>query len=237
MEPTASAMSSEMSVKEKILDAAGGVFGRKGYKAATIREICSAAGVNVASINYYFGGKEDLYRTVVMDLLSRTFDRYPIDDGVDDRSAPDKRLRAFIQGALRRLLAPDGLSGYPGKGQLVARELAAPSPFLDDMVDEFIRPTAAVLSAIIAELLGENAAIQDIMSCQISVIGQCFHYAMARPIVTRLAPMAFSDPTVIDELTDHITRFSLAGIDSVRQDIAARKDRYPDVPAPKGGPQ
>ena len=58
-----------------------------------------------------------------------------------------------------------------------------------------------------------------------------------RAIVTRLAPMAFSDPAVIDELTDHITRFSLAGIDSVRQDIAARKDRYPDVPAPKGGPQ
>lgn len=229
--------SSGRSVKEKILDAAGDVFGRKGYKAATIREICSAAGVNVASINYYFGGKEDLYRTVVMDLLSRTFDRYPIDDGVDDQSSPGDRLRAFIQGALRRLLAPDGLSGYPGKGQLVVRELAAPSPFLDDMVDEFIRPTAAVLSAIIAEILGTGAAINDIMRCQISVIGQCFHYAMARPIVTRLVSMEFSDPTIIDELTDHITRFSLAGIESVRHDIAAGNAHHPDATPPKGEPQ
>lgn len=229
--------SDERSVKEKILDAAGGVFGRMGYKAATIREICRAAGVNVASINYYFGGKEDLYRTVVMDLISRTFDRYPIDDGIDRLSPPEGRLRAFIHGALRRLLSPDGLSGYPGKGQLVARELAEPSPFMDDMVNEFIRPTAAVLSAIISELLGTGATIKDIMRCQISVIGQCFHYAMARPIVTRLVAVDFSDPTTIDELTDHITRFSLAGIESVRHAIHAGNDQHPDATPVKGEPQ
>lgn len=206
----------ERPVKEKILDAAGDVFGRVGYKAATIREICRAAGVNVAAINYYFGGKEDLYRTVVMDLISRTFDRYPVDEGTHGLSSPQDRLQAFIHGALQRLLSPGGLSGYPGKGQLVARELADPSPFLDDLVDEFIRPTAAVLSAIVSELLGTGATIKEIMRCQISIIGQCFHYAMARPIVTRLVPMDYSDPAMIEELTDHITRFSLAGIESVR---------------------
>lgn len=222
--------SDERSVKEKILDAAGDVFGRVGYKAATIREICRAAGVNVASINYYFGGKEDLYRTVVMDLIARTFDRYPVDEGTDGSSSPQDRLRAFVHGALRRLLSPGGLSGYPGKGQLVARELADPSPFMDDMVDEFIRPTAAVLSAIVTELLGTGATIKEIMRCQISVIGQCFHYAMARPIVIRLVPMDFSDPTMIDELTDHITRFSLAGIESVRHGMIARNDQHPIAP-------
>mgnify|MGYP001813173799 FL=1 len=221
--------SSGRSVKEKILDAAGDVCGRKGYKAATIRDICSAAGVNVASINYYFGGKEELYRTVVMDLISRTFVRYPVDEGTDGQSSPQDRLRAFIHGALRRLLSPGGLSGYPGKGQLVSRELADPSPFMDDMVNEFIRPTAAVLSAIVSELLGTGATIKDIMRCQISVIGQCFHYAMARPIVTRLVPMDFSDPSMIDELTDHITRFSLAGIESVRHGMLTRNDQHPQA--------
>lgn len=208
--------SDEKSVKEKILDAASEVFGRMGYKAATIREICRAAGVNVAAINYYFGGKEALYRTVVMDLISRTFARYPVDEGVGAQSSPEGRLRTFIRGSLRRLLSPDGLSGYPGKGQLVARELADPSPFMDDLVDEFIRPTAAVLGAIVSELLGPGAGVKAITRCQISVIGQCFHYAMARPFVTRLVAMDFSDESIVDELTDHITRFSLAGIESVR---------------------
>jgi AcrR family transcriptional regulator len=222
--------SDKRPVKEKILDAAGDVFGRVGYKAATIREICRAAGVNVASINYYFGGKEDLYRTVVMDLISRAFDRYPVDEGTDGQSSPQGRLRAFIHGVLRRLLSPGGLSGYPGKGQLVARELADPSPFMDDMVNEFIRPTAAVLSAIVSELLGTGATIKDIMRCQISVIGQCFHYAMARPIVTRLVPMDLSDPAMIDELTDHITRFSLAGIESVRHGLFTGNNQHPNAP-------
>lgn len=208
--------SDDKSVKQRILDAAGDVFGRKGYKAATIREICRAAGVNVAAINYYFGGKEELYRTVVMDLLARTFDRYPVDAGVDDRSAPQDRLRAFVHGVLQRLLSPDGLSGYPGKGQLVVRELADPSPLMDNLVTEFIRPTAAVLGAIVATLLGPQVSDLEILRCQLSVIGQCFHYAMARPIVIRLADMDFADKTLIDELTDHITEFSLAGIASVR---------------------
>ena len=208
--------SDDKSVKDKILDAAGDVFGRMGYKAATIREICRTAGVNVAAINYHFGGKQELYRTVVTELVSRTFSRYPVDENVDNRSTPEERLRAFIHGALQRLLSPDGLSGYPGKGQLIARELADPSPFMDDLVNEFIRPTAAVLSDIIAALLGPGATLQDIMRCQLSIIGQCFHYAMARPIVSRLTDVDYANASLAADLADHITRFSLAGIAAIR---------------------
>ncbi len=213
-------VSQEKSVKRKILDAAGDVFGRKGYKAATIREICRVATVNVASINYHFGGKKELYRMVVEDLLARTFVQYPVDAGVDSHSPPEARLRAFVSGALRRLLSPDGLSGYPGKGQLVAKELADPSPFLDDLVEAFIRPTAAVLFSVIEEILGPEATQAQIMRCQISVIGQCFHYAMARPIISRLTALNLTDAAIIEELTDHITRFSLAGIGAVHDFMA-----------------
>ena len=222
-------VSDEKSVKQKILDTAGDVFGRKGYKAATIREICRAAGVNVASINYYFGGKKELYRTVVEDLLSRTFTQYPVNEGVDRQSPPEKRLQAFVRGALRRLLSPDGLSGYPGKGQLVAKEMADPSPFLDDLVEQFIRPTAAVLLSIIKEMLGPKATAKQIARCQISVIGQCFHYAMARPIISRLDVVDYQDTAIIEELTDHITRFSLAGIESTRAGTATAAPTYPPV--------
>ena len=227
-------VSDDKSVKQKILDAAGDVFGRKGYKAATVREICRAAGVNVASINYHFGGKKELYRTVVTDLLARTFAHYPVDEGIGAQSPPRARLRAFVHGVLQRLLSPDGLSGYPGKGQLIAKEMADPSPFLDDMVDEFIRPTAALLSAIIAQMLGPDSTAQMIQRCQISVIGQCFHYAMARPIVSRLAAVEFSDASIIDDLTDHITRFSLAGIQSIRHSMSDKRMAH-SQPTPSNG--
>lgn len=81
----------------------------------------------------------------------------------------------------------------------------------------FPNDSFAILADIIVRLLGPGATTQMIARCQISVIGQCFHYAMARPILIRLAGAMVADESAIDELTDHITRFSLAGIASVRK--------------------
>ncbi|MGI9178337.1 MAG: TetR/AcrR family transcriptional regulator [Pirellulales bacterium] len=44
----------------RILSAAGQEFAEHGYEAATVRDICTAAGVNVAAVNYYFGDKRRL---------------------------------------------------------------------------------------------------------------------------------------------------------------------------------
>ena len=37
------------------------VFAEKGFQAATIREISSRAGANLAAVNYHFQGKDRLY--------------------------------------------------------------------------------------------------------------------------------------------------------------------------------
>ena len=47
--------------KARIIEAAGQVFANKGFEAATIREICRLAQVNLAAINYHFGDKQRLY--------------------------------------------------------------------------------------------------------------------------------------------------------------------------------
>src|ERR1700683_3182024 len=51
--------------RTKLLDAAGHVFADFGYQAATVREICARAGVNIALVNYYFGDKLELYTEVL----------------------------------------------------------------------------------------------------------------------------------------------------------------------------
>ncbi|MDE4541388.1 MULTISPECIES: TetR/AcrR family transcriptional regulator [unclassified Thermoanaerobacterium] len=52
----------QLETKEKILNATIDIVGMKGE--ATIREITEKAGVNVASINYYFGNKNNLLKEV-----------------------------------------------------------------------------------------------------------------------------------------------------------------------------
>jgi TetR/AcrR family transcriptional regulator len=47
--------------RERLLDAALALFTRQGYAAASVREICAAAGVTKPVLYYYFGSKEGLY--------------------------------------------------------------------------------------------------------------------------------------------------------------------------------
>ena len=47
--------------RQRLLASAEDIFAEKGFDAASIREISTAAGVNLASIKYYFGDKEGLY--------------------------------------------------------------------------------------------------------------------------------------------------------------------------------
>ena len=60
----------EKSTREKLLDAAEELFCEKGYEGVSIRELTGAVGVNVASINYHFQSKENLYREVVRRRIS-----------------------------------------------------------------------------------------------------------------------------------------------------------------------
>ncbi|WP_374590066.1 TetR/AcrR family transcriptional regulator [Aquabacterium sp.] len=57
--------------KTRILDATEDLFVEFGYESMSLRQITSAAQVNLASVNYHFGGKEALIQAV----LSRRMDK------------------------------------------------------------------------------------------------------------------------------------------------------------------
>ena len=51
--------------REHIIAAAVPLFAAKGLNGVSVRELASAAGVNLSMISYYFGGKEGLYAAVL----------------------------------------------------------------------------------------------------------------------------------------------------------------------------
>jgi AcrR family transcriptional regulator len=52
-----------------IIAAAAGTFRQRGYHGTTLADVATAAGMDRASIYYYFSSKEDLFRKVVSDAV------------------------------------------------------------------------------------------------------------------------------------------------------------------------
>lgn len=200
------------NTRERILAAAGEVFAERGLKAATVRGIAARAGANVAALHYYFRDKEGLYQAVLDDLLATGFAKYPPDMGISPGATPEERLAAFVRAFLLRFLGEDCWGGYEGKGRLLAKEIADPSPALNGLVERHLAPHKEALFAIVRDLLGPGADPEAALLCALSVIGQCLHYVYARPIFERLKLPLGSGRQWIERLASHVAEFSLAGI-------------------------
>ncbi len=59
-----------VEARNRLLDAALALFAEKGFAKTSTREIALAAQVNIASISYYFGDKEGLYKAIFTDPRS-----------------------------------------------------------------------------------------------------------------------------------------------------------------------
>jgi AcrR family transcriptional regulator len=81
--------------KQQILEAAIGLFARKGFSATGVREIARSAQVNVAMISYYFGSK----RGILEAALAMFFQRYleVAEQALDGDDPPEQKMRHFIR--------------------------------------------------------------------------------------------------------------------------------------------
>jgi AcrR family transcriptional regulator len=80
---------------EGILKAAGDVIARRGFHQASIREIARAAGLSLAGLYHYVGGKDELLFLV----LDRSLDKLiaELDAALAAARTPETRLLALIQ--------------------------------------------------------------------------------------------------------------------------------------------
>jgi AcrR family transcriptional regulator len=91
---------------ERIIRAAAVLFARRGFHGVTTREIAAASGLNIATVHYHVGSKQDLYNKVrelfhteEQELITGIFE-YATEHAVT-RAAD---LPAFLSGIVDRLL-------------------------------------------------------------------------------------------------------------------------------------
>src|SRR5580693_6567264 len=122
--------------RTKLLDAAGQVFAESGFQAATVREICARAGVNVALVNYHFGDKLELYTEVLRHSIGASQNGV-MQKALKSTHPPEEALRELILAMLHRVCRAD----RPGwHFRLMVHELAQPTPAMSSVIDETMRP-------------------------------------------------------------------------------------------------
>ncbi len=197
----------DVETRERLLESAARLFSERGFAAVTVRDICAAAHANVAAVNYHFAGKLGLYQAVMRMAIARMQDATAEGQRAGEGLNAEGRLRAYVQVFVTRVVA--GQQGWIH--QLMMRELSDPTPALDLVVAEVLRPRLAYLAAVVAELIGCDEDDPRVMRATFSVHAQCVGL-MGHPIARRVNPVLTSGPDALEAMVDHITEFSLAGL-------------------------
>ena len=191
--------------RERLIVAAREVFSQQGFQSATVREICKRAEANIAAVNYHFGGKDG--------LLAEALNFAPLKALQQTNAAldacPKVRMQAFIHDFMHMLLDEKKASL---QCQIMARELADPTPALDQIVRDAIAPLHEYLGGLLNEVAGRPMSEAEQRRMVSSILGQCLYYRNSQPVLQRMDPKLRYDHKEINAISAHIAAFSLAGI-------------------------
>ena len=207
----------DSETRGRLIKAAERLFADRGFKKVTVRDICRAARANVAAVNYHFGDKLGLYREVMQSAIDAMRGTNDAAREAGAGQPPEEQLRRYIAIFVHRVLAP----GNDTVHRLVTREMNDPTPALDALVEQGVRPRVEYLSGLIAAIIGGNPEDQRVLRCVASVQAQTLAY-MPNPIATRLGFANKPTPANLNEIADHIAEFSLAGVHAVGRVLHVR---------------
>lgn len=208
------------TTKERVFVAAIKVFAQKGFKGATVREICKrAASGNMNVVNYYFGGKAKLYKAILEIMFAELGNRMRALGSTDSAVDPEKRLRDLIQTYCSMLFS----SGDIGADMLSIynNEMAQPSPFLNYLVNRYLVPQNKDILMLFRDLLGAHAPHWLLRDTAVSVFSQIMYYSSISVMFKQVHPTHPGMEAYHAHLAEHVFRFSMAGIKEMRRAFAA----------------
>jgi AcrR family transcriptional regulator len=210
-------MNDDRETRDRVLDAAERLFGERGFKHVTVREICRSAGANVAAVNYHFGDKLGLYREVLQGAIDAMRATTELARAAGEGRPAEEQLRQFISIFLHRVLAP----GSERIHRLIHREQHDPTPALDALVEQGLRPRIEYVSDIVARMMGCDPDDEAVLRAVASIQAQATSY-LPHPIAARLG-FAFKPTRArIDEAARHVATFSIAGVHAIGRTAAVR---------------
>jgi AcrR family transcriptional regulator len=209
--------------RTRLLSEASRIFAEKGYTKASTREICVAAGLNVAAIHYHFGGKEGLYRAVLMGPIQGMIDQLA---GFD---APGLALEQSLRHLLGAFVGDEGAS-VPGADdglRLFLREMVEPTPVFAAAVGQHFGPVHLSIARLLARHVGmppEQEPDEDLHRLVFGLVAMAHDYCMSREFMTLFAPRLLAGPDALARARERLVDWGQALVAHERLRRAAAED-------------
>ncbi|MDO8989500.1 MAG: CerR family C-terminal domain-containing protein [Sideroxyarcus sp.] len=197
----------------RLLQAAAEVFAEVGYHAATTREICKRAGVNLASIHYYYGDKAELYREVFrLPFLDESNTFTTLDIG---QVSLKEALLAFYGWLFPPTDEEDPMLELFMR--LHAREDAEPSGVLGDAMVQAFRPNHDQMQALLCREFGLDKPDTEMDRLTFAVIGLATVYFHSRSALEFFSPNLIKGKQAKETMTERLVEYAVALIESDRK--------------------
>ena len=211
------------ATKDRILDAAEGLFMEHGFEATSLRSITAAASVNLAAVNSHFGSKEELFQAV----LTRRLDpmnqrRLALLDRFERDATPaplscERIVVALFVPALELARNPE----LGGKNflRLLGRAYADPAPFIRRFLSEQYAQMIARFKAAFGRALPHLPKKE--LSWRLHFIMGALSYTLAGTDALKLIAELNPKETANDEvLLRRLAPFLLAGLKAPLPDLS-----------------
>lgn len=182
----------EKSIKDKIFDTAVPLFAMKGYAGVSVRELAKEAGVNVALISYYFGGKEKLYSHI----LSTQFEiiESALSHIQKKKLFPKDKIIYFLKHIIKFH------NNYPYLMRLSISEIINPTMCYDQVVKNGITKIHYFLKSCVKEGIetGDFRCDIDPTVVAISLISTINFYFLTWPLSEDILPIEYYVDQIFD---------------------------------------
>lgn len=193
--------------REQLIAHATRIFAAKGFAAATTREICDAAGANIASIHYYFGDKEGLYRAALLQPLTEFTEAFGRFD--DPALTFEQSMRMFLAPFLTPCRSCEEEDTEAQVMKLHLREIIEPSPVFRDITQQTIVPAHNALADVLARHCGVEADA-DIHQLAFAIVAMAHDYCISRSLMPQLAPQVLDRPGAPELILERLIGYSSA---------------------------
>lgn len=197
------------AARERLLRSGLRLFAQQGYAKTSTRELAEDAGVNVASISYYFGDKAGLYRAVFFEPLGA-----PGAGGVRfDRPGLD--LRQALTELFAELLEPLKLGDSARSCmKLHLREMLEPTGLCERSTAQGFRPMHDALLAVLCRHFGAARADAELQRLAVCICGLGVHLHVGHDVIEELAPGLLGGARAPDRWVERLVMYALAMIDA-----------------------